>query len=176
MARKSSLTFMAVLAEVSIKSKPVSSAYVWASFTIQDTNKYRYKISSHLKNTKKKPKPETKELKCLSFANSSNSGEHRLDSTPQICEQPLQQLFMLCIQDVLTKLLLNAALSGSSWLMGVFPPVFECSQIWHRMFNTSLRPILILLYTVRTSMSIKEAHICNLSSAVITIHLQKGKV
>lgn len=41
MARKSSLTFMAVLAEVSIKSKPVSSAYVWASFVIQRTNKYK---------------------------------------------------------------------------------------------------------------------------------------
>lgn len=33
MAKKSSLTFMAVLADVSIKSKPVSSAYVWASYT-----------------------------------------------------------------------------------------------------------------------------------------------
>lgn len=41
MARKSSLTFMAVLADVSIKSKPVSSAYVWASFVIQRTNKYK---------------------------------------------------------------------------------------------------------------------------------------
>lgn len=40
MARKSSLTFMAVLADVSIKSRPVSSAYVWASFYIQHNNKY----------------------------------------------------------------------------------------------------------------------------------------
>lgn len=42
MARNSSLTFMAVFAEVSIKSKPVSSAYVWASFTIQHMKRSNY--------------------------------------------------------------------------------------------------------------------------------------
>lgn len=34
-AKKSSLTFMAVLADVSMNSRPVSSAYVWASFVTQ---------------------------------------------------------------------------------------------------------------------------------------------
>lgn len=52
MARNSSLTFMAVFAEVSIKSKPVSSAYVWASFTIQ-----HIKTSNYYTVLKKKKLP-----------------------------------------------------------------------------------------------------------------------
>ena len=48
-ARKSSFTFMAVLADVSINSRPVSSAYVWASFTTQHT-----KMESVIKNNNQK--------------------------------------------------------------------------------------------------------------------------
>lgn len=54
-ARKRSLTFMAVLAEVSINSRPVSSAYVWASWsthsTTKNTGKLEIRNGSHLLNS-----------------------------------------------------------------------------------------------------------------------------